>query len=62
MQANYTNEEVREIVEAHRDGESLEDLETRMAGQWLDHCKQVGIDPAVAIRKAVKDLRGNKRD
>ena len=62
MKASYTNEEVREIVEAHRDGEALADLETRMAGEWLEYCRTEGKDPAQAIREAVATLRGTKRD
>ena len=62
MKASYTNDEVREIVEAHRDGETLADLETRMAGEWLEHCRKEGKDPAQAIREAVKALRGTIRD
>ncbi|WP_421921629.1 hypothetical protein [Marinobacter salarius] len=62
MNIAYTNEEVREILEAHRDGETLEELETRMAGQWIEQCQKDGKDPAQAIREAVTSLRGTKRD
>jgi hypothetical protein len=62
MNITYTNEEVREILEAHRDGETLEELETRLAGQWIEQCQKDGKDPAQAIREAAASLRGTKRD
>ncbi|MCK2149490.1 hypothetical protein MYE70_10470 [Marinobacter alexandrii] len=62
MKITYTNEEVKEIVEAHRDGETLEELETRMAGQWIEHCRREGKDPAQVIKEAIASLRGTKRD
>ena len=62
MNVSYTNEEVRELVEAHRDGESLEDIEERLAAQFIQQCQNEGVNPAEAIRKAVSSLRGTNRD
>lgn len=62
MRVDYTNDEVREIVENHRDGESLEEFETRMATRLLDQCRRDGKDPAQLIRERLKGLKGIKRD
>lgn len=62
MKLDYTNEEVREIVDASRDGESLEDIETRLAGQWLAQCKRSGKSPSEAVKEVVRFLRRTDRD
>ncbi|WP_339806138.1 hypothetical protein [uncultured Marinobacter sp.] len=62
MKLDYTIEEVREIVEAHRDGETLEEVETRLASQWIEQCKHDGKKPSEEIREAVRFLRGSDRD
>lgn len=62
MKLDYTNEEVREIVDASRDGESLEEVETRLAGQWLAECRRRGKRPVEAVREAVSFLKGSNRD
>ena len=62
MNVEYTREEIKGLIEANRDGESLEELESRMAMEWLRRCHREGRDPVKAIRESVTSLKGTDRD
>lgn len=61
MNCDYSPEEVKEIVEAHRDGESLEEFQRRLSADWIDNCLRKGLDPAEEIKKAYRGRIGTKR-
>lgn len=39
---NYTPEEVEGLIEASRDGEGLEEIESRLGPQWFEQQKRDG--------------------
>ena len=62
MNIEYTRAEIKGLIEANRDGESLEQLEVRIAIEWITKCQSEGKDPLSIIREAAESLRGTIRD
>jgi len=62
MNTEYTRAEIKGLIEANRDGESLEQLEVRLAIEWLTKCQGEGKDPLKIVCEAAESLRGTERD